>query len=167
MIPDALEVAAAPLQVDEFWPDALAPRLAQFAAYLDRCRPADGALARLAAFDLLDVPDLVAHLILIDPVDDDRGNTRFRFRFVGTWHLLTFGQDVTGKFIDELYNDPLAMQAEQALHDILASGEPHYWRRPSVFHGQQYFLYQRIMAPLADEAGRIVRLAGCYDAADP
>jgi hypothetical protein len=166
MAPYALEVAAPPPHVDEIWPDALAPRLDEFMAYLDHCRPADGALARLAAFDLLDVPDLVAHLVLVDPVDD-RGNTRFRFRFVGTWHLLTFGQDVTGRFMDELYNDPLAIRAEHALHGILASGEPHYWRRPSVFHGQQFLLYQRIMAPLADEAGRIVRLAGCYDTANP
>jgi hypothetical protein len=139
MVPEALEVGAPPPQVDAFWLDAL---------------------------DLLEVPDLVAHRILIDPVVGDNGRTRFWFRFVGTRHLPTFGPDVTGRFVDELYGDPLAMRSEQALDDILATGAPHYWRRPSVFHGPQLLLHQRIMAPLADEAGRIVRPARCHDTAD-
>ena len=164
MVPDALEVAAPPPQVDELWPDVLAPRLESFVAYLDGCRPADGSAPRLAAFDLLGVSELIPHLILIDPVEIG-GKTRFRFRFVGTWHLLTFGLDPTGTYIDQLSYDPLAWRSQEVLETILSTGEPHYWLRPSVVHRQDFSYYQRIMMPLADEAGRIVRLAGCYDAA--
>lgn len=165
MIPNAVEVAPPPTQVDELWPAHLSPRLAEFTAYLDRCRPGAGSMPRFAAFDLLGVPSLIAHLIMIDPVAGDGGRLRFRFRFVGTWHLLTFGQDVTGRFVDELDEDPEAPRSGDALQGILATGEFHYWRRPSVFHDKQFLVYQRIMAPLADEAGRVVRLVGCYDSA--
>lgn len=173
MLPTTLDIADAPLEPDERWPAALPPRLAAFCDYLDRCRPPEGPVggtarfpvARLAAFDMLHIPELIAHLILLDPVNVG-GRVRFRFRFVGTWHLATFGYDPTGTHIDELQNDPLAGRSQQALEAILDTGEPHYWRRPSVFERQKFLYYQRIMAPLADETGRIVRLVGCFDAAE-
>ncbi len=166
MVSNALAATVPVPQIDEAWPSALSPRLAAFMDYLDRCRPPGGSTARLGAFDMLAVPDLIARLVLIDPVADDSGGVRFRFRFVGTWHLTAFGHDMTGRFADELHHDPMVDLIQEALRTVLDTGEPHYWLRTSLFERQQFITYQRIMAPLADDDGQIVRIVGCYDTVD-
>lgn len=163
---DVLAAPAPEPHIIEAWPRVLSPRLGAFMDYLDRCRLPGGSAARLSAFDLLAIPDLISRLVLIDPIKDNSGGVRFRFRFVGTWHLTAFGHDITGRFADELRRDPMVDLIQKALETVLDAGEPHYWLRTSLFERQQFITYQRIMAPLADDDGRVVRIVGCYDTVD-
>lgn len=50
--------------------------------------------------DPTEIPRLLAHLQMIDVID--RG-ARFRYRLVGTAIVETFGQDYTGRFVDEQF----------------------------------------------------------------
>jgi len=53
------------------------------------------------AIDPTEIPNLLPHIMLIDVEQPDQAPPRFRFRLTGTGLVDVFGQDPTGRYLDE------------------------------------------------------------------
>src|SRR3546814_12264962 len=76
------------------------PRLRVLARYwVTRCR--DGLGPRRADIDPLEFPPLLPNVILLDRIATPQGD-RFRFRLAGTAVVDFAGQELTGRYLDEV-----------------------------------------------------------------
>ncbi len=108
--------------------------------------------------DPLDIPLLLAHLIL---VDTDESLQAFRYRLFGTEVCRGFGNDRTGATLGDL-----AAGVEN--HEFVFAG---YWRAyelalPDYFHGRtvsfskDYKRYSRLLLPLSGDGERVDMILG-------
>ncbi len=108
--------------------------------------------------DPLDIPHLLANLILLDTAESLEG---FRYRVFGTEVCRGFGNDRTGATLGEL-----AAGVEN--HEFVFAG---YWRafelaQPDYFHGRtvsfsrDYKRYSRLLLPLSGDGERVDMILG-------
>jgi hypothetical protein len=112
-----------------------------------------------ADIDLGQVSFCVSHLAVasIEPEP-----FRVRYEFVGDSLIQLYGEDLTGRYVDELYSAPVRAEALSAYRRVVATAEPIFTRR--IFDLLiKRFGYYRLMLPLA-VSGRMVDhvLVGIY-----
>lgn len=108
---------------------------------------------------VLEIPSLLAHLILVDVEDQDR----YRFRLIGSQVVERAGRNATGRLIDgTLYDDDTLREA------LRCYGRAVEQRQPIMMHdfATREFTRPRsttLVAPLADANGTVVQLIGAID----
>jgi hypothetical protein len=80
-------------------PDKLAPGLARVLAYWEGLKRADNAMPFWDDVKLSALPDLASGLMLIDAFEAPE---RFRFNTVGAAIDAHYGENITGKFVDDI-----------------------------------------------------------------
>lgn len=110
----------------------------------------DGRLPGRADIDPLDLRAVMGHIYIIDVVREG-GRLRFLHRLWGTKALALFGEEHTGKYVDEL-TFPRAAMIQQVLEQMTRDRQPHFWQRPLPPERQLDFVsYRRLSLPLASD----------------
>lgn len=131
-------------------------RLSRFYAYWAGRAPCTG-WPRRRDIDPLDMPDLLAYLMLVEVHGE-----RYRYRLVGTQVTDALGMDPTGRFMDELPADAPFTGLMKRIHDAVArAGGPVYARSRHVTPRGTLRSCGRVLCPLADDAGGLAMIATC------
>lgn len=121
-------------------------------------------IAKVEKFDLMNVHRL-APLIMVCDVDIEA--CRHKLRFVGTEIVDVFGEETTGRYVDEIDVGPYRSQQLAAFNMAVASGRPQ-WTRVCVVGAGEYPIgqvkrsgvcYERLVVPLVGRDSSVVQLA--------
>jgi len=108
---------------------------------------------------VIDLPKLTMHMFLVDV---ERGATRFRFRLVGTGVVDHVGREMTGKYLDELFDhENHYIDTREDYLDVIRHRAPRtdIVRFFSDLRGM-VSNYERLLLPLSDDGQRINLLFG-------
>lgn len=123
-------------------------RIRRFAEYVDSKAP-PGQLPGRQHIVPSEIPDLLPFLALYDVVRDANGHLRYRTRLAGTHVVELFGEDPTGKFMDEYVSNHSVEQVLKRYHRIVATKEPSYQEGAFRRAGREHIRYHRAAFPLA------------------
>lgn len=128
-----------------------------FRSYVDQCCRS-GPLAERAAFDPIDIPRLLPHIFLVDPIEDGHD---FRYRLIGGQIRERSPENFTGRLLSEIAGIGSQSQLidlyRQAIGQRTIVGTRVPYRTPDL---QADSYYDVVVAPFADENGEIVQLIG-------
>lgn len=108
---------------------------------------------------VIDLPKLTMHMFLVDV---ERGATRFRFRLVGTGVVDHVGRDMTGRYLDELFDhEKHYIEAKEDYLEVVRHRAPRTGlvRFFSDLRGM-VSNYERLLLPLSDDGKQINLLFG-------
>lgn len=140
-----------------------APHVRAFWQHVNSLMPASG-IVHIRDLDLMDIHRLAPEMIVCDV---DIESCRNQLRFVGTRVVEVFGQETTGRFLDEVNIGPYRSQQLSAFNMAVASGWPQ-WMKVSVSpHADRSVptsqftgvIYERLVVPLAGDDGAVKQLA--------
>jgi len=127
------------------------PRLHTVFAYWNEKRGVRVMPAR-ADIDPAELKSVLPYLMLTDVVD---GGVRFRYRLCGTAGAEAFGQELTGRYVDEVMTGRYREFIEGLYRDVVAQKRPVYsissyggWRRAQMWT-------QRLMMPLSSDGENV------------
>lgn len=142
------------------------PKLQRFYDYWRSKIPPDGRFPARQDIEPTEIPDLLASVIMIDVVRRDEG-VRFRVRLAGTEYVKAVGWDRTGHWVDADRPAEEGRAVVATYHEVLDTGEPHYWLSQLHDVGRQLVPYERLMCPLAEDGETIDVLIGLVDFSTP
>lgn len=140
-----------------------APQVRAFWQHVNALMPVSG-IVLVRDFDLMDIHRLAPEMIVCDV---DAISCRNKLRFVGTRVVEVFGEETTGRYLDEVNIGPYRSQQLAAFNMAVASGWPQ-WTKVSVCRRSENsvsalqptgLVYERLVVPLAGEGGAIKQLA--------
>lgn len=112
-----------------------------------------------ADIDPAELKPLLPNLALVDVEEEPR---RFRFRLVGTDIVQRYGEEITGRRLDEVgLGCELAAIAEQ-YDETVREQAPTYCRHELPRPGGKRVKYERLLLPLSSDGRRIDMLLGGY-----
>lgn len=145
------------------WPAALPAPLALFLQYWQALSDAaGGGVPPRQAVDPLLIPRSLLPNIGLVEARPAGGRLHLRFRLLGTGHRLATGRDYSGRSFAELYAPEQVLDFEREYGAILQGGRPGYARRSSLKQNREFIRFQRILAPLLDEAGLARHVIGYW-----
>ena len=129
------------------------PVLAAALAYWRRRRAAR-AMPRRRDIDPTEIPRLLPHLQLIEVHD---GGARFRYRLVGTALVAAYGQEYTGRYLDELFTGERLAYATEVYGAVCTGHRAVFLRNRYGTTRDLQMVANRLYMPLSDD-GRSVNL---------
>jgi hypothetical protein len=111
--------------------------------------------------DPVEILPILPHVIIMDVLGTP---PRFRYRLVGTAFVQAYGQEITGKFVDEIDLDG---QREFIIADyqkMLREREPSLSRWEYTKTDGRHILYERLLLPLSKDGETIDMLLGAVTA---
>jgi hypothetical protein len=106
-----------------------------------------------------EITRMLPHIVLIDVVGDP---ARFRMRLVGTQVVQAFGQEVTGKFVDEIDQGAVGPAIIARARAIVAERRPdlHVWEYTKG--DGRHIKYERLILPLSSDGETVDQLLCAY-----
>jgi hypothetical protein len=106
-----------------------------------------------------EITRLLPIIVLIDVIGDP---PRFKMRLVGTRVVEAFGQEVTGKFVDEIDLSTISPAVHARGHAAVADCRPdlHVWEYTKA--DGRHIKYERIILPLSSDGRRVDQLLCGY-----
>jgi hypothetical protein len=92
----------------------------------------------------LEIPRLLPHLLLVE-----RAEGRFRWRLAGTAVVDAYGQELTGRFIDEVISAARRDAAHRHYAAVFETARPIFVRNRYISRNTTEFVVSRIILPLA------------------
>lgn len=139
-----------------------APQVRAFWQHVSSIMP-DTGIVLAHEFDLMEIHRLAPDLIVCDV---DIESCRNRLRFVGTRVVEVFGEETTGRYLDEVNIGPYRSQQLAAFNMAVASRWPQ-WTKVSVSRSKDEgvipvlqtagIVYERLVVPLAEKDGVTVK----------
>ena len=119
-------------------------------------------------FDPVAIPKLLSNMGLIEVHDDPR---RFRVRLYGTGLVAAIGQDLTGTWYHERFENFEAEGQYRDFNHVIETGTPH-WRRGRlrIPMDKDHHLLERVHLPLASDGttvDMILTFAVFFERDDP
>jgi len=114
-------------------------------------------------FDPLKVPRLLPHLGLIDLRD---GVDQGLFRLAGTQLRDIYGQEITGKRIDEVFSGACAAYWSRIHLRVAENALPAHGVVRGPAEGREHVVLFWLRLPLSEDGGRVDRIL-CHDVAGP
>ena len=134
------------------------PRIAKLHRYWRSIRPRSGLLPSRQHFDPAAIPRL---LPWIWPVDVHRAPLRFKYRLVGTEHVIEAKSNPTGRWYDEAHPQFAATSAYPHFVAAAERGETAFYRGPPVYViDAPYKTIERLIVPLARNGRDVDMLVG-------
>jgi hypothetical protein len=93
--------------------------------------------------DPVDIPSILPHLQLVEPVDG-----RFRFRLAGTAIVTAYGAEMTGKYVDDVFPGERGEFAIRSLQLVQDTGRPLFASNKYTTSQDAHVIATRIMLPL-------------------
>lgn len=100
--------------------------------------------------DPLDIPKVLPTITMTDVVREGRRH-RFRRRLVGTAVAEKFGRDTTGRWVDELYDDPTLSDLVRSYDWVVEHRQPRLDHCSLPLAERSYATYDRLTLPLAED----------------
>lgn len=85
---------------------------------------------------------------------------RFWFRLVGTRIAEDYGEDITGRYLDEIDLDDVRRDIEEGYEIAAREGRPVYSRCDYRKHDRRHLAYERLLLPLSSDGKRVDMLLG-------
>lgn len=104
-------------------------------------------MPRRIDIDPMEIPPLLPHLLLIELNEEKR----FRYRLVGTAIVETYGEELTGRFVDELFTPPRRAIAMRHYTLGFESARPIAVRNRYVNARGTELIATRVMLPLSED----------------
>ncbi len=104
-------------------------------------------MPRRKDIDPTEIPPLLPHILLIE-TDEQK---RFRYRLVGTAIVETYGQELTGRFVDELFTPPRRAVAVRHYTVAFESMRPFAVRNRYTNVRGTELLATRVILPLSED----------------
>ena len=123
------------------------PLLAELLTYWERKR-ADRPMPRRADLDPAEIPSLLPHLRLTEVVE---GGKRFRYRLVGTAIVEAYGNEHTGRHLDEVLSGERLAFVEGLYRTVCERKRPLFARTYYVGPWAVPNFARRVMVPLSDD----------------
>lgn len=124
----------------------LDPKYVGLFDYLESKAP-PGRLPGRQHFDVLDVPELMGFLNLVE-VHRDRG-LRFRFRLHGTVQTQAAGREVTGLFVEQAVIPEFVARINANMTTVVETRRPVYDRFQMPHPNRRFIDSERVYYPLA------------------
>jgi hypothetical protein len=109
--------------------------------------------------DPTEIPDLLPYLMLLEVVPQATGETRLRIRLAGTQVVEHHGREITGRFLDEVFVGPEAVDIIAKHLEAVATRRPNHRRSAVAIPGRDHVLYERMAFPLARDGEHVDMLA--------
>ncbi|WP_119419397.1 PAS domain-containing protein [Desertibaculum subflavum] len=109
------------------------------------------------AIDPAEIRDLLPFVVLADVVGTP---PRFRIRLAGTHVVEAYGEEVTGRYADELDFNGIGPEVLAALQAVVRSGRPGLVRRDFVKQDGRPLRYERLVLPLSSDGVTVDKLFG-------
>lgn len=109
------------------------------------------------AIDPAELRDLLPYIVLADVVGTP---PRFRIRLAGTHVVEAYGEEITGRFADELDFNGIGPEVLAALQAVVRSGRPGLVRRDFVKQDGRPLRYERLVLPLSSDGATVDMLFG-------
>jgi len=129
------------------------PRHRQLYDYWDRKR-AGRRMPRRRDLDPIEIPQLLPNMMIVEVVD----NERFRFRLVGTAIVQAFGQDSTGRFLDDITSGEYRDFILGLYRGVCGHGRPVFAASEFVTNKGFAVSARRLMLPLSEDGCAVDRL---------
>lgn len=113
--------------------------------------------------DPLKVPRLLPHLGLIDV---GNGLDQASFRLAGTRLRDVYGQEITGKRVDEVFSGDRAAYWRRIHERVMRLGLPLHGVVHGPIQGRDHIVLFWLRLPLSEDGGRVDRIL-CHDMAGP
>jgi hypothetical protein len=97
-----------------------------------------------------EIPQLLPHLMIIEPVD---GGSDWRYRLVGTAVTHRYGFDWTGKKLTELLDAETAPSIVRFYSDIAATRMPNFVMGRAMMEGRDHIVYECGSFPILGNDG--------------
>jgi hypothetical protein len=94
----------------------------------------------------LEIPRLLPHLLLAERVDG-----RFRWRLAGTAVVDAYGQELTGRFVDEVISAARREAAHRHYATVFETARPIFVRNRYTSRSATDFVVSRVILPLSAE----------------
>jgi hypothetical protein len=104
-----------------------------------------------------EIRSLLPRIFMVDVVG---APPRFRFRLVGTEVVERFGEEITGRFLDELDLDEVNQEISDDYRKAVASCGPVCSRWTYTKHDGKLLRYERILLPLSSDGKAIDMILG-------
>ncbi len=101
--------------------------------------------------------ELLPHLFLVEAVGSP---PRYRYRLVGTEVVKEFGEEITGKFLDQVDFDHVAGRVLSEYDQSAAGRQPIMSRWNYSKAGGRHVIYERLILPLSSD-GRAINMFLC------
>ncbi len=105
-----------------------------------------------ADIDPVEMGQCLPHVFLLDVIGDP---PRFRFRLAGTEVVTRYGQELTGRFLDEIDLDHVAGAIIDEYKEAIGTAQPVYGQWDYRKHDGRYLKYERIILPLSSDGQKI------------
>lgn len=139
------------------------PGIIRFVEHWVGRRQSGGRPPMLASIDSYELAQQASSLVVFDAERRDGADGfRFRCREMGPRHRDFAGTDLTGKVLEDVFEDDDARFFSNVYWGVLTTGRPHYWRRPSAVPGREFEVYERVIAPVDDPAHPLGTLIGLW-----
>ena len=125
------------------------PDIRLFHDYYEAMRRRRGRLPRLRAIDPVEIPRLLARLVLVDLYQGDR--FRPRYRLTGTEIDRLMGVNLSGRFYDEVYRTKDLAYFESLFQDMVADPRPRYWTGRLLLDSRRFITVERLIFAFAED----------------
>lgn len=112
-----------------------------------------------ASIDPTELRDLLPDILLIDVVGDP---PRFRARLIGSALVTAYGEEITGKYGDEVDLDAVRDQLLGFFERAAKECRPQYLRAAFTKHDGRHLRYEQIILPLSDDGLKVNTLLSAY-----
>ena len=143
------------------WPEPLHKDLNHFVEYWRSKKPSPDGIPKRADIHPRDMINYLPGIVIIKRVIEN-GKKRYIYALAGSDSAMASGMDITGKYVDEIFNELDRSAAFDTFEKILSSGKPHFIARPSPVPDRDFTKYERIIAPLLDKNGEPNILIGLW-----
>ena len=127
------------------------PILAGTLAYWERQR-GDRPMPRRADINPADIPKLLPYIRLTEVVD---GGARYRYRLVGTAIVSAYGNEHTGRYLDDVLSGERRSFVEGLYRMVCAGKRPIYAKTYYMGPWEQPVMTARVMAPLSENGADV------------
>ncbi len=131
--------------------------------WLSKCVP--GRLPGRRDIDPHEMRPFLPHVMMIDvergpEVKGGGGRYRFRHRLVGTHLVDLFGEDMTGRYIDDMIEPEVYEDVHGRLAQIVDTRRPVYGISPISMPHRDFVEFEHLTAPLASDGATVDILLG-------
>jgi len=150
-----------PVQIPELPPEAVHPDIRRFYDYWRSAAPPGALPGRQHIDPLVDIPKLIANVVLYDVVRGADG-LRMRIRVAGETLVEIMGAAPAGRFLDEFVVPARRAQVRAAFAEVVDGHAAHYWENQMWTAGRQYIRMQRLALPLARDGRNVDMVICCH-----
>lgn len=144
------------------FPDDLNENLRHFLDYWTSKKPSSGELPKRSDISPRDMIDYLPGIVIIERRIENN-KVRYKYRLAGTLTATVSNIEITGRYVDEIFDEDVIKGAEVLFKNVLETGTPHYLERTNPIPNRDFTKYERVIVPLLDSRGEPNLIMGLWE----